>query len=68
MLEGVWYHKGHQRHKGSPYSLVIKPRRIVHAPLSGDLEGDTRPLYKVLGRAPQLNWRLPISPPSSYTQ
>jgi hypothetical protein len=64
----VWYHKGHQRHKGSPYSPVNKPKRRVHAPLSDALEGGMRPLHKVLGRAPQLNWRFPIIPPSSYTQ
>jgi hypothetical protein len=40
----------------------------VHAPLSGALEGGMRPLQKVLGRAPQFNWRLPISQLSSYTQ
>jgi hypothetical protein len=64
----VWYHKGHQRHKGSPYSPVNKPQRRVHTPLSDALECGTTPLHKVLGRAPQLNWRLPIGPPSSYTQ
>jgi hypothetical protein len=47
---------------------VNMPQRRVHAPLSGALEGGTRPSHKVLGRDPQLNWRLPISPPSSYTQ
>jgi hypothetical protein len=40
-----WYHKGHQCYKGSLYSLVSEPQRLVHTTLSGALEGRNRDLY-----------------------
>jgi hypothetical protein len=61
-IGGVWYHKGHQCHKGSPYSLVNKPQRRVHATLSDALEGGMRPFTQSIGASSTTKVEAPNKP------
>jgi hypothetical protein len=59
---GVWYNKGHQCHKGSPYSPVNKPQRRIHDPLSDALEGGMRPFTQSIGASSTTQLEAPNKP------
>ena len=68
-LEGCGTTKVNQRHKSLTLFSGEPPHKsLVHALLSGALEGSTTPLHKGWGMHPQLNWRLPTTDHEAFTQ